>query len=306
MTVRVSDGAGEGSDTTTVTVGKLATMTSLSSSLNPSKLLQRVTFTSVVSCPSGVPTGTVTFFDGTSAMRTVPMTDGRASFSTRILGIGDHPIRARYDGDSAHSSSESIVITQTVNRILVPVTLVSSVNPSVFGQPVTFTATIPDALGGKVVFLDGKSVLGSADLAGGSAASVTTSSLRTGLHLITALFFDREERELGAHTLVQTVKRAKSATTVSSSPNPSRQGQSVAFVATVNALAPGSGTPGGNVVFKDGNNIIGTAALDSSARATLTTSSLAVGNHVIKAVYQGDLNYEGSSSPSVTQTVTRK
>src|ERR1017187_2407360 len=52
--------------------------------------------------------------------------------------------------------------------------LSSSVNPSIFGQPVTLTATItPSAATGKVTFYDGTNVLGSAAVSSGVASLVT-------------------------------------------------------------------------------------------------------------------------------------
>jgi hypothetical protein len=80
------------------------------------------------------------------------------------------------------------------NRALLPTvtttTLLSSANPSVVGDAVTFTATVTDALGipvGSVAFLDGGSALSTPSLVGGTA-SYTTSTLTAGSHSITAQF----------------------------------------------------------------------------------------------------------------------
>src|SRR5208283_3811834 len=69
-------------------------------------------------------------------------------------------------------------------------TLVSSLNPSVYGQAVTFTAAVSAASGtptGTVIFYDGSTSLGSATLANGSA-SLSTSTLAVGSHSITAAY----------------------------------------------------------------------------------------------------------------------
>jgi hypothetical protein len=47
--------------------------------------------------------------------------------------------------------------------------------------------------------------------------------------------------------------------------------------------------------------VLGTGTL-SSGKAAFTTSTLAVGNHSITAVYGGDANFNGSTSPALTQT----
>jgi hypothetical protein len=76
----------------------------------------------------------------------------------------------------------------------------------------------------------------------------------------------------------------------------------VTFTATVNALAPGAGTPSGTVTFKDGTTVLGTGAL-SSGQATFSTNALAVGSHSITAVYTADANFNGSTSAALVQKV---
>jgi hypothetical protein len=63
--------------------------------------------------------------------------------------------------------------------------------------------------------------------------------------------------------------------------------------------------PSSTVTFKDGAAVLGTAPLDGSGRATLTTSALAVGSHSITATYGGDTNFNGSSSTALIQTVNK-
>ena len=75
-------------------------------------------------------------------------------------------------------------------------------------------------------------------------------------------------------------------TTLTASPNPSRQGETVTFIATVVPVSTGP-QPQGEVVFKDGTTIIGSDLLNASGSATFTTSALATGEHAITAVYLG-------------------
>jgi Ice-binding-like/Bacterial Ig-like domain (group 3) len=72
-------------------------------------------------------------------------------------------------------------------------------------------------------------------------------------------------------------------TTVTSSVNPSDSGQPVTFTATV--IPNGGGAPTGNVTFSDFGIPIGTVPLNGSGQASLTTSSLPPGPHLITAVY---------------------
>ncbi len=76
--------------------------------------------------------------------------------------------------------------------------------------------------------------------------------------------------------------------------------QPVTFTAAVSAAA---GRPNGTVSFYDNGTLLGSSAL-TRRRATLRTSSLAVGNHSITATYAGNSNFQGSTSVSVSQVVT--
>jgi hypothetical protein len=62
-----------------------------------------------------------------------------------------------------------------------------------------------------------------------------------------------------------------------------------------------SGTPTGNIVFKDGTKTVKTVALSGGA-AKYTTSTLTSGMHTITATYGGSTDFTGSSD-SLTQTV---
>ncbi|HTC93897.1 MAG TPA: Ig-like domain repeat protein, partial [Terriglobales bacterium] len=187
--------------------------------------------------------------------------------------------------------------------------MASSANPSVFGQPVAFTATLsPASATGTVQFQDGSTNLGApVAVSGGTATSVPVSSLAVGSHSITAVYSGDSSFAAGTSSpLVQNVNQAASATAVSSNSNPSSFGQTVTFTATVSALAPGAGTPSGAVQFQDGGNNLGPAVTLSSGTAALPpTSSLTVGAHNITAIYMGDGNFTGSTSSSFMQTVNK-
>ena len=89
-------------------------------------------------------------------------------------------------------------------------------------------------------------------------------------------------------------------TTVTSSLNPSTSGTSVTFTATITGASPT-----GAVDFTDNGDAIAgcTAAIVSAAKATCTTSLLAVGKHSIVGTYGGDADNAGSISPALTQVV---
>jgi hypothetical protein len=295
----------------TVTTGTSAS--TLASSANPSVLGQAVTFTATVTAvapASGTPTGTVTFMDGTATLGTGTLSAGRATFSTSALTQGSHSITAVYGGNTSFSGTTSAVLVQTVNQAAARTTVASSLNPSRLGQTVTFTATVTavaPATGtptGTVTFRDGSNTLATGTLSAGRA-TFSTSALTVGSHSITAVYSgDSIFSGSTSAALAQTVNTAASSTAVVSSQNPTVFGQTVTFTATVTPVAPATGTPTGSVTFRNGTTTIGTGTL-SGGVATFSTSSLAIGNRSITAVYGGDINFAGSTSAAVTQTINK-
>ena len=70
----------------------------------------------------------------------------------------------------------------------------------------------------------------------------------------------------------------------------------------------GSGTPTGTVSFYLGtpsgtHSLLGTGTLNASAKATLVTLSLPAGTDSLYAVYSGDTNFSGSTSPVISEVV---
>ncbi|WP_244422316.1 putative Ig domain-containing protein [Bradyrhizobium sp. ORS 285] len=91
------------------------------------------------------------------------------------------------------SATASATFSLSVGRLDTKVALTSSQNPSQFGQPVTFTATVtPQVVGGgtptgTVTFNDNGSPIGTATLTGG-VATLAISTLTVGSHTITASY----------------------------------------------------------------------------------------------------------------------
>jgi YVTN family beta-propeller protein len=135
-------------------------------------------------------------------------------------------------------------------------------------------------------------------------ATYTTSTLAVGQHSITAVYGgDGYNAGSTSAVLTETINSSQATTTtgLASSANPVTVGSSVTFTATV--TTSGSNTPTGTVTFKDGTTTLATGTLNGSGVATYTTSTLAVGQHSITAVYGGDANNAGSTSAVLTETV---
>ena len=242
---------GNTSSAVTHTVNQAASTVALAPSVNLSVFGQTVTLVASVSAAApgaGTPTGTVTFLDGTSTLGMAMLAGGSASFSTAGLSLGSHSITVSYSGDGNFTGSTSGAVTQTVDQAGSVVAVTPSDNPSVFGQPVTFSASVTSAAPGSgtptgtVTFLDGSTTLGTATLASG-AANVTTAGLAVGSHSITISYTgDTNYTASTSATLTDVVKHASTITLSASGPDPSLIGQAVTLQATVSAVAPGAGT----------------------------------------------------------------
>jgi len=287
------------------TVNKAASSTSVTSSNVTSSRGAAVTFTALVtSSATGIPKGTVTFQDGTSALGTATLSGGTATFTTSGLGTGAHSITAIYGGDGNFTGSTSPVLTETIGKAVSSTSVASSNSPSIIGTLVTLTASVMSpvtgTLTGTVTFQDGTSALGAGTLSGGTA-TFSTSGLTAGTHSITAIYGgDVNFAGSTSPALMQTVNKVASSISVASSNNPSVSGTAVTLTATSPSAA--AGTPTGVVTFQDGASTLGTGTL-SGGTATFTTSGLAGGVHSITAVYGGDANFASSTSPVLTQTV---
>jgi len=256
---------------------------------------------------SGIPTGTVTFNDGATALGTGTLSGGIATFMTSGLGAGAHSITALYGGDASFGGGASPVLTQTINKAASSTSVTSSNNSSNRGAAVTFTATVTSSATGTptgtVTFQEGAAALGTGTLSGGKA-TFTTSGLTAGTHSITAIYGGDASFTISTSpVLMQTINStASTSSVVASSNNPSMIGTAVTLTATV--TSPVTGPPTGTVTFQDGASMLGTGTL-SGGTATFTTSGLTAGTHSIAAIYGGNANFAGSTSPAVMQTVNK-
>jgi hypothetical protein len=94
-------------------------------------------------------------------------------------------------------------------------------------------------------------------------------------------------------------------TTLTSNVNPTVAGQLATFTATVTQAVPGGPAPTGLVAFEDGGIVLSTGTLSASGTASFSTYSLATGDHAITAVYEGDSNFNGSTSPILNEVVNQ-
>jgi hypothetical protein len=180
----------------------------------------------------------------------------------------------------------------------------SSANPSVFGQNVTFTATVaPVPSGGTVAFIvDGSPLCAAVAVNGSGQAACSTAALTVGNHTVTANYGGNLPFLASSGSLAggQNVNKADTTTTVTALPvGPSVFGQSVAFTATVAPVAPGAGVPAGTVTFNiDGNLYCVNTPLNGLSQATCAQAglpALGAGVRNVVALYGGNANFNGSA-----------
>ena len=276
--------------------GSTTTITTLSSSTNPSAPGQAMILTASVTPPDA--TGTVIFFDGARTLGIGTLVGGSATCginsgcSTLGFGAGDHSITATYNGDSTHKSSSASLnqaVTQKTN-----ITLTSSPNPAASGESVTLTATVSPCCSatGNVAFVDGSTTIGSAPLTtanGALVATLSTSGLSGGTHSITAIYSgDTYNYASTSAALTQTIAAGTVSVSIAYSPSTVLAGLPVTFAVTLSSTAAT-----GTISLFDGNVTLGTSPVNNG-KATFSVLSLAGGNHTITATYNGDSKFSST------------
>ena len=323
--------------TGTVNATQASTATTVLSSLNPSGYGQAVGFTATVTGAS--PAGTVQFsIDGNPFDTETLVSGSAASVSISTLAVGTHAVTATYSGDTNNTGGTGTLAGgQVVNSANAGVSVASSLNPSTYGQSVTFTATIngenglvkgrkpgkngvkPMDVSGTVSWSDSNGPLTCTE-SGSSTTTVTsgnpgtatctTSALAVAASdTITGAYSGDSNHNAGSGTVSQEVDASNGNVAVTSSANPSTYNQSVTFTATItgdNGLAKRKGAKPrdvtGTVSWSANTGCADSTVSGYPGVATCTTTSLAVGTDTVTASYGGDANHNAGSG-SVSQEV---
>jgi hypothetical protein len=192
----------------TITVSKFASVTTLTAS--PAALQPGIpeALTAVVNAAAGVsttiaPTGTVSFYDGSTLLGTQQVSSYSATLSNVSLDTTKaHLITAVYSGDSNYAGSTSNAVSLVA--ALLPDTVALTAVPTAAGpgQAVNFTVTVTPTSAppandeqnptGKVTFYNGTTVIGTSTLTtsigNSSTASLTIATLPAGQDTITAVY----------------------------------------------------------------------------------------------------------------------
>jgi hypothetical protein len=290
------------------TVNEASTVTSVYSNVQTSTYNTEVTFIAHVEAAlpgSGVPTGSVTFYDGVTNLGTGSLSNGTAVINVSSLDAGSHTITAVYNDDSNFVTSTSADYTQTVQQMGTSTSVFSDNMTATYGDLVTLSATVTSSLGavalGSVTFYDGNNLIGSAGLDGQGVATYGLSSLGGGSHTITAVYNGTTNFATSAtlEGIEQSVAKATPSVAVVGDTTNATYGDVITYTATVSSS---STTPTGVVNFYDGETLLGSGNLDVNGVATYSTGTLDTGSHTITAAYAGDGDFE-SASDDMGQTV---
>ena len=134
-----------------------------------------VTFTATVS--DGSATGTVTFWEGATALGSVNVVSGQAIFITSTLAIGGHTIHAVYGGDASFNGSTSNTVNLT---ILAPNSPPFWTSNPVIGASATEDAVYSGSLASSAGDADGGASLAFAKVSGPAWLSVAANGALSG------------------------------------------------------------------------------------------------------------------------------
>jgi hypothetical protein len=256
------------------------------------------TLTATTTGTSGQP---ITFASSTFGVCTVT-----AAGQLTLVSLGTCTITASQAGDATHNPAAPVTQSFMVQVATPTVTITSSANPSVAGQPLTFTAalTAPVTTTGTVTWsVNSAAGVGTASAisATGTATFTPSPALAVGSYAVKATYVpaagDTGHVTNTSPTFTQVVNKASTTTAVTVSGN--------TLTATVHPVAPSTGTPTGTVAFTVGGVPAGTGTIGAAGIATVTGAN--VGSQSVIATYSGDTSYltsTGSRSAVVNPTVT--
>ena len=296
-TYAAQDAFGASSASGTLNVNRAATTTTITAPSVTYGANGIVTVT--VSSATATPTGNVSLSVDGGAATTQALVNGSTTFTITSPSAGSHTLNAAYAvqgnfGASSASGSLGVGAGATTMTLSAPTVT--------YGANGIVTVTVSSATGtptGNVsLSVDGGAATTRA-LAGGSTVFTITSP-SAGSHTLNAAYAAQGNFGASSASGTLTVSMASTSTVVTSSLNPSTDGDLVTFTATV---TPSTAT--GTVTFKDDTTVLGTGTL-SGGVAKLSTSDLSVASHSIIAVYSGDTKYAASTSSTLTQTVKKR
>jgi hypothetical protein len=237
---------------------------------------------------------------------------------TTCAAAASYAVNATVTDSASKPNSGTQAFTLQIAKANTTTSVMSSVNPSVFQQMVTFTVTVAPQYGctptGTVTLLDGQTQIGSMALPPNGTATFAfsgVSSLSVGMHTITATYGGDNSFNSSNGSLLplptQTVNRAQTEIVVNPvSPSTIFVGQPITVSYTLSVIPPGAGSPIAptgsiTVTASDGSACAPQPA--TSGMCTLSPAPTAAGSNTFTVTYSGDGNFFGTADPNVNYNV---
>lgn len=246
------------------------------------------------------PTGTVTFLvNGTAPAGCTNVSLSSATCAVGQLPAGTYTFDADYSGDTNYVATSDTVSDYVVDKLTSKLVISSNPGTSVWGQPVTFTATVTVSpigtpiTAGTVQWTVNGTPVGSPVPVGadGTATLGPLTNLLVGADDVLATYSGTDQNSFTESDDQFVVGKAATSTTIAVT--------SKKLTATVTPVAPGSGQPTGPVTFTVNGTTVGTANLSAKGVATLAFKSS--GAEVASASYGGDDHFTGSTTSTSTR-----
>jgi Bacterial Ig-like domain (group 3) len=302
--------------------------------------ITRATPTVSVSDPGGAYTGspfaaqaTVTGINGTPA----PSLEGVFPTLTYYVGsstsgtnfgaeapsaAGTYTVVANYPGSEDYTPAQSKPATFSISQqgtvttsVTPAVSLIASGSATVYGQSITFVATVGSGAGvagGSVTFADGATALATVPVNGSGQATLTTTTLAVGPHSVSATYSGAGEFN-GSQSGTAPESVTRDVTSIMLVPHPTlkkKKLKAAGLAAEIEPAAPGGGVPTGVVTFeliqkhrkKTKVKTLGTAAL-TGGEVTLTFKPNKLLHQMLTVIYTGDGNFQANtmSTPKLTK-----
>jgi hypothetical protein len=245
------------------------------------------------------PTGSVTFLVNGAApagCTNVSLSGPTVSCAVGPLPAGGYTLEATYSGDNNYVQASDDITGYTVSKLTPSIQVTQSVPAPVWGQAVSFTATVtvnaaPVTSGTVQWSVGGTTVGGPVSVAPDGTASLgPLTDLAVGSDQVTAAYSGTDQVATGSGADNVVVGQAKTMTTIAVT---SRR-----LTATVSAVAPGAGQPSGVVTFAVNGTTVGTSKLSGQGIAVLSFRSS--GAETASASYDGSDEFMGSSASTAT------
>jgi len=281
----------------------------LASTLAASGFQNKIQFKTAASSIYGTPTGSVSFWDGTTALGTMALTNGQATFTPPLLHVARHTITAKFL-PTGNWGAASEYMTQEILKTTPTLTLTPTKSTYYAMEPIPLTVTMKPSTNPPTGTIDVLGhfppvhLSGPATLSNGVANLIVRMDTPGPDSISTEYNGDSDYNEGSAGKNLKITINSTTSTLSASPANTAPYGNHVYFTAKTLCTTVPSLVPTGTTSFYDNGKLLGRNTVTSGS-STYLISTLAIGTHTIQAVYDGDVAYAPSTAPTISFTITK-